>query len=150
MPGKSPCPTCRRFPAARFSRGEARRDTVYAMNTTTILFRPVGQREWELVAESGFRAFPPRLLEQPIFYPVLNEQYAAQIARDWNTKDATSSYIGYVLRFAVDAAFLSRYEVQTVGVGGLHEEYWIPADDLPAFNVAIVGTIETVQTFRPA
>ncbi len=111
------------------------------------LYRPVGQRELELIAESGFAAFPPRLPEQPIFYPVLNEEYATQIARDWNTNDAASGYVGYVTRFYVDADFLSRYDVQTVGRNGLHEEYWIPADDLPTFNSAIVGDIEIVTTF---
>ncbi|MBC7808865.1 MAG: hypothetical protein H7145_22250 [Akkermansiaceae bacterium] len=112
------------------------------------LYRPVGQRELELIAESGFAAFPPRLPEQPIFYPVLNEEYATQIARDWNTNDAASGYVGYVTRFCMDADFLSRYEVQTVGRNGLHEEYWIPADDLPAFNAAIVGKIELMATFQ--
>jgi hypothetical protein len=53
------------------------------MNEETVtLFRPVGHKEWELIAQSGFSAFPPRLPEQPVFYPVLNEVYAEQIARD--------------------------------------------------------------------
>lgn len=121
------------------------------MNTPTItLYRPVGQRELELIAASGYRAFPPRLPEQPIFYPVLNEPYATQIARDWNTKDAASGYVGYVLRFVVDTDFLSGYNVQTVGAAGSCEEYWIPADDLPAFNAAIAGRIEVVSEFRGA
>jgi hypothetical protein len=34
------------------------------------LFRPTGERELALIRESGWRAFPPRLPEQPIFYPV--------------------------------------------------------------------------------
>ena len=112
------------------------------------LYRPVGRRELELIAESGFAAFPPRLPEQPIFYPVLNEEYATQIARDWNTNDAASGYVGYVTRFDVDADFLSRYEIQTVGRNGLHEEYWIPADELPAFNEAIVGKVSVIATFQ--
>lgn len=70
--------------------------------TTTILYRPVGQYEFELIAASGYRAFPPRLAHQPIFYPVLTEAYAVEIARDWNTKDAASGYAGFVTRFAVD------------------------------------------------
>lgn len=37
---------------------------------STILFRPVGPRELALIASSGYQAFPPRLPEQPIFYPV--------------------------------------------------------------------------------
>ena len=38
--------------------------------------------ELALIEASDSRAFPPRLPEQPIFYPVTNEAYAAQIARD--------------------------------------------------------------------
>jgi len=113
----------------------------------TTLYRPVGQREYELIAESGFTAFPPRLPEQPIFYPVLNKEYAAQIARDWNTKDRASGFVGYVLRFQVRADFLAEYPVQTVGAVR-HQELWIPAADLAAFNAALVGPIETVTMFR--
>ncbi len=50
---------------------------------TTTLYRPVGQRELESIAESGYAAFPPRLPSQPIFYPVTNEEYASFIAREW-------------------------------------------------------------------
>ena len=53
---------------------------------TTTLYRPVGQAELDLIAESGHLRFPPRLPEQPIFYPVLTEEYATAIARDWNAK----------------------------------------------------------------
>ena len=49
-----------------------------------ILYRPVGTAELELITESGFTRFPPRLPEQPIFYPVLNERYAREIAERWN------------------------------------------------------------------
>ncbi len=110
---------------------------------TVTLYRPVGPKELALIEQSGFTAFPPRLPEQPIFYPVTNEPYAAQIARDWNVK---ASGAGYVTRFNVRADFLSKYERQTVG-GRMHEEYWIPAEDLAAFNAAIVGKIEVTQTF---
>ncbi len=122
--------------------------TAPASNTeaTTVLYRPVGPDEWKLIAESGFRAFPPRLPEQPIFYPVLNEEYAAQIALNWNAKDPQKKS-GYVTRFRVRSAFLSRYEVQTVG-GRIHQEYWIPAKDLEEFNTNIVGLIEVVAEFR--
>jgi hypothetical protein len=116
---------------------------------TTILYRPVGQKEYELIAQSGFRAFPPRLPEQPIFYPVLSEAYAIQIARDWNLKDKNSGFAGYVTRFSVKADFLSAYEVQTVGASGSHDEYWIPAEDLERFNAAIVGEIEITREFLP-
>ena len=70
------------------------------MDETTVLYRPVGANELELIKESGWRAFPPRLPEQPIFYPVLNEGYAAQIARDWNAKH-NEERVGYVTRFRV-------------------------------------------------
>ncbi len=82
---------------------------------TVTLYRPVGQKELDLIRESGYREFPPRLAWQPIFYPVLNEEYAVQIARDWNTKDEASGHVGYVTRFRVRAEFLKRYPVQTVG-----------------------------------
>ncbi len=93
---------------------------------TVTLSRPTGQAELDLIRESGWNAFPPRLPDQPIFYPVLNESYATQIARDWNTKDGG---IGYVVRFLVDQVFLDRYQVQTAGARE-HQEYWIPAGEL--------------------
>ena len=88
---------------------------------TTTLFRPVGAKELELIEESEFTAFPPRLPEQPIFYPVLNEDYAAQIARDWNAKH-NAEKVGYVSRFCVSSDYLKKYEIRTVG-GSVHKEY---------------------------
>jgi hypothetical protein len=117
------------------------------MEALTVLYRPVGQREYELIAESGFRRFPPRLPRQPYFYPVTNEEYATQIARDWNTKDEASGLVGHVLRFYVATAFLAHYPVRTVG-SSLHQEYWIPAEQLERFNDHIQGPIELVATFR--
>lgn len=111
------------------------------------LYRPVGQAELELIRASGFREFPPRLPEQPFFYPVLTESYATQIARDWNTKDERSQFVGHVLRFKVRSEFLKGYPVQTAG-RSKHREYWIPAAELPAFNQNIVGEIELVASFR--
>ena len=112
----------------------------------TVLFRPVGLNELRLIEESGYRAFPPRLPGQPIFYPVLNEEYATQIARDWNARNSESS-VGYVTRFAVKTNYLSQFTVQKVG-GALHLEYWIPAEKLDEFNQNIVGKIEVVSEFR--
>jgi hypothetical protein len=112
--------------------------------TTVTLWRPTGPEELALVEESGWRAWPPRLPDQPIFYPVLNEDYATRIARDWNVK---ASGAGYVTRFDVDAEFLDRYEVQQVG-GRTILEYWIPAEDLGELNAHIVGRIEVVAEFR--
>ena len=90
------------------------------------------------------RAFPPRLPEQPIFYPVLSEEYAVKIARDWNVPASGS---GYVTRFDVRRNFLENYSVQKAG-GSAHLEYWIPAEEMTAFNDAIIGEIEIVAEFR--
>lgn len=91
-------------------------------------------------------AFPPRLPEQPIFYPVTTEDYAVKIARDWNVKASGS---GYVTRFRISRNFLSRYQVQDAG-GRAHREYWIPAEDLEAFNQALVGEIVVTAEFGDA
>jgi len=115
--------------------------------SATTLFRPVGQKELDLIRATGFREFPPRLPEQPFFYPVLNEEYATQIARDWNTKDERSDFVGYVLRFNVRTEFLNQYQVRIVG-DSIHREYWIPASDLSTLNANIVGIIEIISEFR--
>lgn len=112
-------------------------------DTTITLWRPVGPQELDLIKQTGMRAFPPRLPEQPIFYPVLTEDYAVKIARDWNVP---ASGKGFVTRFEVRKDFLSRYVVQEAG-GQSHREYWIPAEDLAAFNEAIVGEIEVTHQF---
>jgi len=113
----------------------------------TTLYRPVGMGELELIRANGFREFPPRLPEQPIFYPVLSAEYATHIARDWNTKDERSGFAGFVLRFQVTTNFLQKYEVHVVGSAD-HQEYWIPAEDLPEFNANIVDPIEVIAEFR--
>ena len=110
----------------------------------TILYRPVGPKELALIAASGYREFPPRLPEQPIFYPVLNEEYARQIARDWNVK---ASGAGYVTRFALRREFAEKYPAQKVG-GSIHQELWIPAEDVAEMNRNIVGMIEVVAEFK--
>ena len=115
---------------------------------STTLWRPVGEAELALIRESGWTAFPPRLPHQPIFYPVTNEAYAAQIARDWNTRDAASGYVGYVTRFPVRSEFLGRYTPRVVGAAN-HEEYWIPAEELDEFNRNLLGPIEVTAEFRP-
>jgi hypothetical protein len=107
------------------------------------LWRPVGPEELRLIEQSGMTAFPPRLPEQPIFYPVTTEDYAIKIARDWNVPASGS---GFVTKFEVQKAFLDRYAIQDAG-GKAHQEYWIPAEDIDAFNRAIVGEIEVVRSF---
>lgn len=111
-----------------------------------VLFRPVGQQELELIQLTENKAFPPRLPEQPYFYPVLTEEYAIQIARDWNAK-YNRPRCGYVTRFRVRRSFLNSFEVKTVG-SSLHQEYWIPADELDEFNRNIVGDIEVILEFK--
>jgi hypothetical protein len=109
----------------------------------TELFRPVGPGELALVRDSGWTRFPARLPEQPIFYPVANEAYARQIARDWNVRDSGE---GHVLRFAVRSDFLERFPARRVGAP-LHAEYWIPAEDPEAFNDNIVGLIDVIASY---
>ena len=116
---------------------------------TITLYRPTGPKELELVRDSSWTAWPPRLPGQPIFYPVLNEDYAIQIARDWNARDPSTGYRGYVTRFQVLAAHLARYDVKTVG-SRVHQEYWIPADELEEFNRHIVGPIEVIAVYTNA
>ena len=119
------------------------------MNDLTTLYRPVGEAELKKIKEAQFKAFPPRLPEQPIFYPVLNYEYAVQIARDWNTKDEKSGFVGYVTRFKVRSEYLKKYQVKTVG-GNKHQEYWIPAENLNEFNDNIVGEIKAIEKFTPS
>ena len=111
---------------------------------TMILYRPVGPAELELIAAAGFRAFPPRLPEQPIFYPVTNEAYAGRIAREWNVRESGA---GFVTRFAVDAEYVAQFPVQTVG-GRECTELWVPAEKLDEFNRHIVGGIAVITAFR--
>ena len=107
---------------------------------TVILYRPTGPNELELVKQSGFKKWPPRLTEQPIFYPVTNEEYAKEIAIKWNIKD---SKVGYVTKFEVKKEFMDKYEIQQVG-GKIHTEWWVPAEELEELNNNIIGLIEVI------
>jgi hypothetical protein len=113
---------------------------------TVVLYRPTGPEELELVRQSGYRRWPPRLTGQPIFYPVTNDQYATEIATRWNVRD---SGVGYVTRFRVLKSFMDRYEVKQVGTSH-HLEWWIPAAELESLNDHIVGEIEVVAEHRDA
>ena len=110
------------------------------------LYRPVGEKELELVKESGFKRFPPRLEWQPIFYPVLSREYAEQIAKQWNSEDEFSGYAGHVLSFDLPEEVIQKYPVQNVG-GEIHNELWVPADELEEFNNNIVGLIRVIESF---
>jgi len=107
------------------------------------LFRPVGQAELDLIIASDYQKYPPRLPEQPIFYPVLSEKYAREIAEKWNKKSADSGYAGYVTTFEIDDAYISKYDIQTVGAS-YHQEFWIPSEDLDEFNAHIIGRIAVI------
>lgn len=111
---------------------------------TVTLYRPTGPQELELVRQSGFKRWPPRLPEQPIFYPVTNEAYACEIAQKWNVKE---SGVGFVTRFKVQASFMAPYQPQQVGAAH-HTEWWIPAEDLEVLNDNLVGEIEVIREFR--
>ncbi|MEU9366752.1 hypothetical protein AB0D71_18830 [Streptomyces avermitilis] len=111
---------------------------------TTTLWRPTGPKELDLVRELKWRAWPARLLGQPFFYPVLNEDYAVKIARDWNVKHDGA---GFVTRFEVESQFLSRYPVRQAG-GQTILELWVPAAELDDFNAHMAGEIEVVHEFR--
>ena len=119
---------------------------IYVMTTTntTFLYRPVNQAELDLIKDLEFKAFPPRLPQQPIFYPVMNEEYAIQITRDWNVP---AYGVGYVTKFAVDSNYLKKFKVENVG-GPIHNELWVPAEELDEFNKHIVGPIEITKTFK--
>ncbi|SEH35684.1 ADP-ribosylation/crystallin J1 [Chryseobacterium culicis] len=113
---------------------------------TTTLYRPVGEKEMILILESGFKEFPPRLDWQPIFYPVLNEEYASEIAEKWNTRDEAGNYLGFVTQFDVLEEVANQYPAQNVGARN-HNELWVPSEDLNSFNKAIVGDIKVIKVF---
>lgn len=114
------------------------------MEPPVTLYRPVGYNELKLIAETQYTAFPPRLPDQPIFYPVMNFEYAEQIARDWNTK--SNSFAGFVTQFEIDGEYAKRFPVQVVG-GRQHEELWVPAEELEEFNRHIFGPIKIVASY---
>lgn len=113
---------------------------------TVALYRPTGPKELALLLAGGFRRWPPRRAEQPIFYPVTSDEYAIQIAREWNVP---ASGAGYVTRFYVRKTFMDRYPTHQVG-GARHTEWWIPADELESLNDNIIGQIEVIHAFASA
>ena len=113
---------------------------------TKTLYRPVGEKEMILIIESNYKKFPPRLEWQPIFYPVLDEDYASEIAEKWNTRDEAGNYLGFVTEFEVLEDEVNKYPAQNVGARN-HNELWIPSEELEAFNLAIVGIIEVKKVF---
>jgi hypothetical protein len=52
-----------------------------------------------------------------------------------------------VTKFAVRADIANSYQRRIVG-GREHEELWVPAEELAAFNAAIVGKIEMIAEYK--
>lgn len=112
-------------------------------NQTTTLYRPVNDKELELISNSGYKKFPPRLPEQPIFYPVTNIEYARQIAVEWNVP---AYGCGYVVEFDMNKDYLKKFDIQNVG-GEIHNELWVPSEEMDEFNSNIVGEIRLVESY---
>ncbi|MEZ0609084.1 hypothetical protein ACAW74_11240 [Fibrella sp. WM1] len=100
--------------------------------------------ELSLIEQLNWTEFPPRLPQQPFFYPVTNIEYARQITVEWNVPAYGN---GYVTQFDVDSEYLQRFNVETVG-SSMHTEFWIPAEKLPEFNQHIVGLIKVVEAYE--
>lgn len=110
------------------------------------LFRPVGVKELHLIEATDMREYPPRLSWQPIFYPVLHFKYAAQIAKEWNTKDEGSGYAGYVTTFEIPEEYFLSFKIENVG-GTIYEELWVSSEQLAEFNSKIVGKIQVMAAY---
>lgn len=112
------------------------------------LYRPVGLYEMEKILDSGGNCFPPRMKEQPFFYPVITYDYACKIAREWNAKDTSSGNVGYVTEFIIDDSFIKRknYKMHCVG-SKVDLEFWVPSNELEEFNEYIIGKIKIVKSF---
>ena len=116
------------------------------MKTEITLYRPIGQIELDLIKDSNYTSFPPRLSWQPIFYPVLDYEYACSIAREWNTNDDENWNVGYVTQFEIPLEYFEQFEVQNVGAKN-HNEIWVPAEELKEFNVMIIDGIKVIKAF---
>ena len=99
-----------------------------------------------MIKETGYKAFPPRLSWQPIFYPVLDFDYACTIANDWNTKDDANGNVGYVTKFEISVEYFNEFKVENVGAAN-HNEMWVPAERMEEFNSKIVSGIKVVKAF---
>src|SRR5215216_4657987 len=107
-----------------------------------MLYRPVGLQELALIYDSGMKAFPARLPQQPIFYPVLQLEYARQTASNWNAKNG--DFAGYVTEFKVEEEYIGRFETHTVGESQ-YQELWISAEEIEEFNKHITGHIKVLE-----
>jgi O-acetyl-ADP-ribose deacetylase (regulator of RNase III) len=129
-----------------FSKKDLTQITKVLKMKTKTLYRPVGQNELNLIKDSGYKSFPPRLSWQPIFYPVLDYDYACSIASEWNTKDDANGNVGYVTKFEIPEDYFNLFEVENVDARN-HNEFWVPSEELTVFNSQIVGEIKVVKAF---
>ncbi len=111
-----------------------------------VLYRPVGLRELELIAESGYREFPARFVWQPIFYPVVTREYARAIITQWNCKESEAGHCGFITEFDIEDEFVARYPVQQLGGGPIYRELWVPAAELAEWNEHIIGNIRVIES----
>ena len=74
----------------------------------------------------------------------LNFEYAIQIARDWNSKGPQGA--GFVTKFDVEQSYFEQFEVHIVG-SRIHQELWVPAEELEEFNHHIIGLITVEAAF---
>ncbi len=116
------------------------------MNNNVTLYRPTGPNELQRIIDLDMKRFPPRLGWQPIFYPVLNVQYAIEIAEGWNMRDPEGDDAGFVTAFEIPEMYFRMFEVQTVGLSH-HQELWVPAEQLDEFNDKIVDGIRVARAF---
>lgn len=107
-----------------------------------ILYRPVGLQELALIYDSDMKTFPARLPQRPIFYPVLQLEYARQTASDWNAKNG--QFAGYVTQFKVEDEYIDKFEEHAVG-GSQYQELWVPAEDIEEFNKHLTGPIKVLE-----
>jgi len=110
------------------------------------LYRPTGPNELALIVDSGMKRFPPRLFWQPIFYPVLNVEYASEIAERWNRGDEDSDDAGFVTAFEIPEDYFRQFQIQTVGLDH-HQELWVPDHQLSEFNDQIVNGIRVERSY---
>ena len=111
---------------------------------TTKLYRPTNKKELDLIQDSGWKKFPPRLPDQPIFYPVTNQKYASQITTEWNLPSYKN---GFVTEFELSNEYLSKFKVEKVGLDH-HTELWVPAEQLEEFNNEIIDKIRVVEAYH--
>ena len=110
----------------------------------TILFHALGSDELELIKRSGWTQFPSRSREEPLFYPILTEEYATQVAKEAYVE---VDGVGWVIKSAVSTDFVRKYDVQQIGAS-YQREYWIPAAELADLNRHLVGPIEVLAELR--